>query len=255
MCQIEIQKTLINYFEAKQKINPSYSLRAFAKKLGLAPGALSHLMSGGRKISKKMALRLATILELEGKELEQFISSFSSVNSPNHQATNLEYVKLQMDQYAVISKWYHMAIMSLVKLDDFQYDTQWISKRLGITVEQTQKAIARLINIGLLEEAEGTIRRTIEKFETSDDIANLSLRSAHKENLQLAINAIDEVAVEKRDISAMTFAIDLKKLPEAKKKIRNFQDELAEFLTAGKKEEVYKLTMQLFPLTKLGETI
>ena len=59
--------------------------------------------------------------------------------------------------------------------------------------------------------------------------------------------------MELRDFTSMTMAIDPEKLTEAKKKIREFRRGLSEFLEAGKKEEVYRLNIQLVPVTKRGK--
>lgn len=44
-------------FERRQSKNPKYSLRGFAKELGLTPMHLLYVMRGERGISKKLAPR------------------------------------------------------------------------------------------------------------------------------------------------------------------------------------------------------
>ena len=49
----------------------------------------------------------------------------------------------------------------------------------------------------------------------------------------------------------MTMALDPEQLPEIKKRIRKFQDELAELIDKGNKKEVYEICMQVFPRTDI----
>ncbi len=56
-----------------------------------------------------------------------------------------------------------------------------------------------------------------------------------------------------RDMSFMTMAIDPVKLPEIKKMVRKFQDELADFIDKGDKKEVYEICMQIFPRTRVNK--
>ena len=56
-------------------------------------------------------------------------------------------------------------------------------------------------------------------------------------------------------LAATTMAIDISKLPLAKKMIREFQDKLCAYLETGVKKDVYKLCIQIFPLTsRKGQT-
>ncbi|OIQ17564.1 MAG: hypothetical protein BM556_12230 [Bacteriovorax sp. MedPE-SWde] len=245
-----IQSVLINEYEKRRDINSSYSYRAFAKKLGISSGSLSSIIKGERKISKKMASRLAVNLGLEDAELTSFFESFSDRCSPNQQVSNLDYVVMEMSKYQVISEGHHFAILSLLNTDDFRFEYQWIASRLGISVLKAESAIKRMLTLGMLKLVDGVLTRAESNYSTSDDILNLSLQKAHQKNLELASKAIVEVPVELRDISAMTMAIDVAQIDEAKKRIRKFQDELAELLESGEKKEVYKLNVQLFPLTK-----
>ena len=53
-----IQSILIREFTEAQAKNPAFSQRAFAKRVGLSSGAMSSLLNGKRRISKKIAIRL-----------------------------------------------------------------------------------------------------------------------------------------------------------------------------------------------------
>ena len=249
MSQTAIQKILIEQYERRRSQNPSYSKKAFAGKIGLSSGALTSLLKGERRISQKMATRIASQLALSTDELKEFMQTFSKESEPTKKV-DLEYVQFQMDHYQLMTEWYHLAILSLVKLEDFEKSSIWIAKRLGITERQAAKAVQRLFQFGYLIEDSGQWLRTAKRWTTSDDIHNISLQKAHKNNLKLAENSLNETPVEMRDITAMTIAIDPAKMSLAKTKIRHFQDEFCELMGDDQPKEVYKLCMQFFPLTK-----
>ena len=48
----------------------------------------------------------------------------------------------------------------------------------------------------------------------------------------------------------VTMAIDAKKIPQAKKLIREFQRQISAVLETGTKTEVYKLCVHMLPLSK-----
>ena len=46
---------------------------------------------------------------------------------------------------------YHYAILELVRLKEFRPDSRWIARMLGITTDEVNIALNRLIRLGLLE--------------------------------------------------------------------------------------------------------
>lgn len=251
MQNVEIPRILLENYEKRRSLRPTYSYHSYARLLGISSGALSSILHGQRKISKKMALRLATNLKLEGSDLQAFLGEQESAGRIADR--NLNYVKIQMDQFKLISEWQHFAILSLVETKDFKNKPEWMAKRLGIPVSKVQSAVERLLQFEMLQEKGGTLRRTEARFSTSDNIVSMSLRQAHRKNLEMAGEALEKVPVELRDFIAMTSAIDMKKMPQVKELIRKFKDELSVLLDEGDRTEVYKLCVQFFPLTESGD--
>ena len=243
MNQQEIIRILLSHYEKKRQKRASYSYHSYAKHLGVSSGALSSILGGQRKITKKMAQRFATNLGLEAEELKAFFDE-SQVT-----ASDLEYIKIQMDQFKSISEWQHFAILSLIETVNFTSDVEWIARRLGIGVQKTESSIQRLVDLGMLVNGEGQLKRAAARYATSDNIASSSLKQAHRSNLDLATKALDEVSIELRDFMAMTSAVDPNKIADVKKLIREFRDKVSVLLDEGERTEVYKLCIQFFPLT------
>src|SRR4029079_10406313 len=71
------------------RVNPRYSLRAFAKALKVSPSALSAMLSGKRTITDATKKRFAIALGLGPEEMARFQSS------PQTRARNEELKKFQ----------------------------------------------------------------------------------------------------------------------------------------------------------------
>ena len=62
----------------------------------------------------------------------------------------METTIVDLDTFAVISDWYHYAILSLLEVTDARLDPRWISKRLGINRLEARLAIERLKRLSLI---------------------------------------------------------------------------------------------------------
>jgi len=167
------------------------------------------------------------------------------------QYTETNYQILTEDTFTFISNWYYIAILELTYVESFENNPSLIANMLSLTTTEVKVAIERLIRLGLLTEENGSLSKT-NKFLTNFSPGQTS--AAHKELqrqvLTMALNALDNVPQEEKDITSMTMAINIKKLPEARKKITKFRRELCEFLEDGRQTQVYQLGLQLYPISK-----
>ncbi len=246
-----------NEWDKRKERNASYSLRALARDLGTSPTSLSLFFKGNRPLTLDNALDWASKLSLDTDTRKSFLEAITLENHlrldpTEKQAKKLEdklqYVQLKLDQFAIISDWHHLGILNLSLLSRFKSNKKWISKELGISLKQCNEAIDRLVRLGLMEEVDGNFVRTVQNLETPSDIPSLAIRNFHRQNINRALDSIDETDIEERDITSIMMPLDKEKLEEAKKRIRNFRKELSSFLKDGSKgERVYSLNIQLFP--------
>lgn len=233
-------------FEKRAKRNPSYSLRAFAKSIDLDSSTLSSLLSGKRKLTTKTAQRILDCLELSGLERKELIYSTLKPFRSKNQA----YRMIQNSELEVISDWQHYAILSLIETHQFQSSVKFISSKLNIPLAVAIASVERLQKVGLLKIENGQYKLCQNGVMTTQDIPSSALRKAHRQYIEKALYSLDHHSTEDRDISGTTLAISLKKLPQAKKLIHEFRKNLTELLESGKKDEVYRLNIQLYPLKK-----
>lgn len=246
---------LIGQLEDRRKRQPSYSLRSFAGKLGVSPASLSQVISGKRPLSKKMALQFADRLCLSPHETETLVrgaltEKFDALTKDLAGAPAETGTRLELDTFHLISDWYHYAILNLVEMKEARSAPEWYAKRLGISVLDAHRAILRLKRVGLLKLIDGKLKRTAQQVTTSTDISSTAIRKYHYQNLKKAEEALDREGVSTRDFGAVTLAIDPTLLPKAKQVLQRARRQVSSVLSSGKKERVYTLVTQLFPVDR-----
>lgn len=249
--RVMLQQELID----RCRKNPRYSLRAFAKALDVSSSALTEMLSGKRKITKRSMDKFGVNLGLSADEIQVFQNqTYKGAKNSNQQKA--DYHQITLDQYALISDWYHYAILELIKIENFCPDNSWIAHVLGITKSEANIAIDRLIRLGLLEQEEGTLKDTSSGFSTniSENLTSSGSKRLQKQILEQSIYALENIPLKLRNHSSMTMAIDPKLIPEAIQKITKFRRELCEFLESqGQASEVYQLSISIFPISKVNE--
>lgn len=251
---------LLDYWNLKKEVNPSFSMRSFARYLETSPSVLSLILNGKRPLTTTKAVELLTKLKLDHHLAESFMEAVTKdeyyrLNETERKERelnkNLDYEQIKLDHFKVINDWYHFGILNLTLLDSFVSDNAWIANALGLTLIETGEAVNRLKRLGLLEERNGVLVRTEKSLETPSDIPSSAIRSFHKQNITRAEESLEDIAIEDRDITSIMMPVDKAKLTEAKKMIRNFRKELASFLKSGEtKDQVYSLNIQLFPQSR-----
>ena len=76
------------------------------------------------------------------------------------------------------------------------------------------------------------------------------VRSFHRGMLSQAITSLENVKVERRDITTGTFTVHMKDMPKMKEKIHKFRETLMTEFETDQGSEVFALNIQLIPLTK-----
>ena len=131
-----------------------------------------------------------------------------------------------------------------------KHNIDWIARKLGIAKATAQSAIERMERLGYLAWKKNKWVLTTGYLSSTDEEINLPLKRANSEALHMAQEALDQVALELRDFTTVTMAVDPQKIKDAKKLIREFRDRIALLLNTGETSEVYKMCIQLFPLSK-----
>ncbi len=245
------------------KQNSMYSLRAFAKDLGIYPSRLSDVLNGRYGLSRGAAIKIAQKLKYTHEEIACFCDLVDSYHARSKLEKSLakkrleqyqekqQYNELSFDYFTIIKDWYHFAIVELTYLENFKSDITWIAKKLNLEKHLVEDAIERLFKVEMLENVNGQFKAVEDFTATTQDIPNKSLRYFHLQLMQKAQKAIEEQNVENRDVSAIVMAINKEKIKEAKQMIKSFRRDFDQFLCKDKnKNAVYSLGIQFYELTE-----
>lgn len=241
-----LQKT----YAERCRRNPQYSLRAFAKALDIDSSTLSALIRRKRPLTAKTAQRLIGNLGITDPSHSQSllleVLGESDKNAP-------EYHQLEIEAAEVISSWEHFAIRSLLQLDGYRPNTKQVARRLNIPHGIALEALNRMQRLGLVVQQGEIWLDTGTNLAMPANVPSAALRGALRQCMVKAIDSLEKDPLDVRDMSGTTMAIASGKLPEARKLILDFRRRLCAFLEDGPKNSVYRLNIQLFPLSQEDE--
>jgi uncharacterized protein (TIGR02147 family) len=253
--------------ERRKQLNEAYSLRAFARDLGISAPRLSLILNKKEGISVEVAIDLAQKLKLTEKKKEWFCSSVGSLHARSFNERNNFKQKVQkykdeakifselhLEYFKVIADWYHFAILELTYLADFQNNSSWMAEMLGISMEEVDVALDRLKKLDLIIEKDGKLVDAFKFLATPNDVPSGSLKKFNTQLMKKAMEALYERDVLEREISSNILSIRKDQLPKFKEKLRDFRRELDHEASQQKeKDAVYCLSMQFYELTNRSQ--
>lgn len=234
----------------RNSANPNYSLRAFARDLGVDSSFLSKLLNGKRSMTARTILTLAPRLSLAEAEVQSFVKKANGRRRRYVIGAQEAHVFQEIQDHKLVQtmEWYHMAILELVAVKGFQANATWIAERLSITSDQAQHALDDLMSLGVLSQREDGLWK--------NELDNYTASGAKLPRIQLLKKQIYEqaIALLPQNVgthSTMTVAISEGRYQEAVERITRFRRELSHFLNEpDDKEKVYQIVISLFPISK-----
>lgn len=235
--------------------NPRYSLRAFAKSLAVDHSTLSQILRFKRKISSTTCQEMCRALGLDA-EAQQRFTNF--LDQENQTEDLMKFHQLRMDLFLMTSDWVHDAILELTRLKHFKSEISFVTKALGVSVEEAQTAVDRLLRLELLKIENGVwIDKSGDNSVLFEGAFTTPVLQAYQQKLlQKSIERVDETPKTLRDHTSIVLAVDSSLLNEVKEKIKIFRRSLSQFLeekSRGKADQVYSMQISLFPLTENSE--
>jgi uncharacterized protein (TIGR02147 family) len=250
--------------------NERYSLRAFARDLDLSPSRLSETMNLKSGISLPTVEKISSRLKLSKSE-SGFLRDLYLVDGKTNRGTRdiamkslskarerTKIKELDTEKFKVIAEWYHTAILQMTDLKQFRPEIEWIAIKLGIAPERSRRAVERLFDLGLLFKDSQTAqwKQHPELMVTESEIPATAIRQYHRQMMQKAFRAIDEVPVEHRNVQSMTFALPKDRYREVCGKIQDLFKEAWELSGSeskdsnqeSPKDSLYAINVQFFPL-------
>jgi uncharacterized protein (TIGR02147 family) len=257
-------------FDKKAKANPRFSLRAFAKLLGISPAGLSQILSRKKRLSLDRAHEFARRLNLDAQERELFLTLIEAEASKSEPRKIELYEKLNsiqgssnthnltVDQFRLLSSWSGFAILEMITVSDPTATNSEIARRLQIPPAEVDATLERLERLELIERSQAPkgprYRRVEETVLAISSQSHDAFRKYYQELLAKAEVSLTEQTPQERVSGAQVFALDPSMLAEVRKLTNQYLDQLNALAQKGKRRtEIYQAFTHVFRLTEGGK--
>jgi uncharacterized protein (TIGR02147 family) len=264
---------LADYMKEEKKRMPIFSFRYFSNKAGFKSRDFLYKVIGGKKnLSSSSVFMISQAIGFNQREAGYFEALVGFNQAKNHKERDAHFAKMQSaaadapdggfdqpvllspDQYEFFSAWYHTAIRSYIDLHPFTGDCKALAKSLqpSITPAQARESVDLLERLCLIKRGtDGVFRVVSRALKTGEGVRQHAMDKLYRSFMTLAERALDNVARDRRNLSALTVGISRDTYEEMTKRIQAFRQELADLANRDEKaDRVYQLTVHFFPLSK-----
>lgn len=237
-------------YDVKSRANSAYSIRAFARDLGVSHTLLVLIFKGERAITEKFCRKVLTHAKIS-PETAEILSLGIKLELSDEEKIE----KLSLNQAAMMSDWIHYAILSLLSIEGFRWEVQWVAERLGISKAKADLCMKRIEELGIVEEtSDGRYIQKSTRIVVDNEQAFDAGKKFNMGMLKKAKESMTNCEFSHRSVTSTTFTLNPKYLPFAMEEIKRFRRKLSDQLeTMGAQTEVYSLCVQLFPLTQMPQ--
>jgi uncharacterized protein (TIGR02147 family) len=263
---------LNSHFKAKQKANPGYSIRAYARDLTLSPSFLSQVLSNQKQLSPAKAQAVSKRLHLNVDEQLYFVSK-SIVSSSRSEKQKLDAqavlrkIKIQRlahslgtEEFKVMSDWYHLGIFQTLFLKDYaKYcetdgEVAFLARFLKVPTANVKEALERLSQLKIIECGKKVHFPITDNLVVKNKIPSAAIRKFHRQMIEKSLVAMEAQPVTERFFNCTTLTLRQADLPDLMKEYETFYQSIVERFSkkASAKEtadSVYALSSQLFRLS------
>jgi uncharacterized protein (TIGR02147 family) len=258
-------------YEALKFRDKKVSYRTFARDAGFnSHNFLRQIIQGQSNISIESADKIAKVFKFNAEEA-LFFRNLVLLNQARSNDEKQLYAKeilksktyrkihpFNESKYEFFAHWYVSAVRELVALPKFNEDPVWIAKHIipPIKPSEAKKALEDLLNLGLIQRnEEGRLVQSDALLSTPPEVSSAYIANWHKDYIKKAMESIDSLPRDQRDISAVTIGFSKKNLKVLKEMIVNFRKGMLHLAAQEgehvEKDSLVQLNIQMF---LLGET-
>ena len=262
----DYRQYIADYY-ADRKAKTAFSWQEFAKMAGFSsPVYLKYVSEGRFNLSAEAAARVASAISLAGFECDFFV-----------EMVKFDHAKNDDEKRAAFSKMVSIAESHKAKIVDgesFRFFEDWKNPvlrelapampgakplamahacRPEVSAAEVSETLNFLVKANLLQkDKDGNYTQT-DKIVTSGpmNFAPLALRGLQRQMGEIALGAIENVPQDERHFSGLTLGITREAYKKIVQEIADFQKRVIAIATSeSATDEVYRLNVQLFPMTK-----
>ena len=254
-------------YYAEKKAKSAFTWQVLTRAAGFSsPVYLKYVSEGRFNLSEDAAARVASAMGLENYELDYFC-----------EMVKFDHAKKDEEKKAIFNKMLAIADIHKVRIiegDSFRYFESWknpvlrelapampgakplaLAKacRPEVTAAEVSESLNFLLKSNFLQKDEnGNYVQTEKSITTGPmDVTPLAVRGMHRQMGEFALDAIEGVSQDERHFSGLTLGITREAYKKIVQEIADFQKRVIAIATSeSATDEVYRLNVQLFPMTK-----
>lgn len=253
-------------FYEERKRSSLFSWREFSKLAGFtSPNYIQLVCEGKSRLSKTGVEKVATAMELAGSDRDYFLAMerFGDAKSDSKkiQAFN------EMQKIAKENR------LRVVDGEAFKYFESWVNPVMRelapikpgakplelarncypvVSATEVRQSLDFMVHADFLKKVgEDTYEQTEKIVTGSSEAIPLALRSMNRQMSKFATDAIDDIPPEKRHIAGVTLGLSDATYKWLVQKLELLRQQVVAIAAKEKDyDKVYRLNLQLFPLTK-----
>ena len=262
----DYRQYIADYY-ADRKAKTAFSWQEFAKTAGFSsPVYLKYVSEGRFNLSAEAASRTAQAMHLADYEREFFVKM-----------VELGHAKNDDEKRAAFSKMVSIAESRKAKIVDgesFRFFEDWKNPvlrelapampgakplamahacRPEVSAAEVSESLSFLVKANLLQkDKDGNYAQTDKVVTTGPmEFTPLAVRGLHRQMGEFALDAIENVPQDERHFSGLTLGITREAYEKIVQRIAEFRKDIIAIATSeAATEEVYRLNVQFFPMTK-----
>ena len=261
----DYRKYMSDYYEERKRCS-IFSWREFSRLAGFtSPNYIQLVCEGKSGLSKKGVEGVANAMGLEGADRDYFraMEQFGDAKSD-------EKKKLAFHEMQKLAKENHLRV---VDSEAFQYFESWVNPVMrelapimpgakplelsrqyysAVSATDVRHSLDFMVRAAFLKKTgEDSYEQTDKIVTGSSKAIPLAMRSMNRQMSQLAIEAIDHLPPEKRHMTGVTLGMSEPTYRWLIRKLEMLRQQVVAIAAKEKGyDKVYRLNLQLFPLTK-----
>ncbi|MCQ2055242.1 MAG: TIGR02147 family protein [Fibrobacter sp.] len=256
-------------FYDERKSTSSFTWREYARLAGFtSPTYLKLVCEGKSNLSDLGIERVAAAINLGGFErvyfryLVQFNQAKNDEERKNAFASMQDIARankirvVDSSAFTYFESWKNPVLRELVALmpgatPEALAEMCW----QPITEQEVRKSLDFMVSVGLLKRKfKDVYVQTDKAIMGNSDVFPVVIRSMHREMASFAQKAIDEFQVNDRNFSGVTMSVDRDAYEQITRELESCRRKIVAIAnTSRKPDQVYRLNMQMFPLSKKFE--
>jgi uncharacterized protein (TIGR02147 family) len=251
---------------SRSRGRPQYSLRAFARDIGISASRVSELFQKKNHLSTRLAFQIAEKLSLNAKESERFCNMVAARSARNLKQRKTAQralrgerladlpMRLTDSDFSPLSDWFYLVLIELASQNQLTKNYSKFAKILGLSELQVRLACEKLLAAKFLSEDGKNLRATHRQLFAGDQGPSAVIRKFHEQFLEVARMKLNSLPFTEKDFNVRYLSLTDKQFEQLKVKIRAWLDEMLE--EGGKNPadtEIYAIGLQSFKLTNSSQ--